>query len=171
MEYQAQIREIPEHTIYFKEYFVSDMAEFFQGLAKQNFLQDLSDRVLLENPAIRLTDPEYNVILYPDGEYKETDVRIEFCDAVTGAGGATSEYGFRTVPRMTVLSVAHRGPYHRLSEAYDFAVRWMEENGYRKAGCPRSSAVDGFWNKKEEEDYLTEMQIPVEKKSAGTPAW
>ncbi len=171
MEYQAQIREIPEHTIYFKEYFVSDMAEFFQGLAKQNFLQDLSDRVLLENPAIGLTDPEYNVILYPDGEYKETDVRIEFCDAVTGAGEDTSEYGFRIVPRMTVLNVAHRGPYHRLSEAYDFAVLWMKENGYRKAGCPRSSAVDGFWNKKEEEDYLTEMQIPVEKKSAETPAW
>lgn len=171
MEYQAQIREIPEHTIYFKEYFVSDMAEFFREMAEHNFLQDLSDRVLSDNPTIGLTDPDYNVILYLDGEYKETDVRIEFCDAVTGAGQDTSEYRFRTVPRMTVLSVAHRGPYHRLSEAYDFAVRWMEENGYRKAGCPRSSAVDGFWNRKQEEDYLTEMQIPVEKKSAGTPAW
>ena len=139
------------------------MNKFFDTLAERNILQELSDKVMLENPKISLTDPDYNVILYIDGEYKENDVQIEFCDAVTVSGKDTDEYKFRTVPAFTALNVLHKGPYNKLSEAYDYAYQWMEENGYRKAGCPRNSAIDGFWNKDCEEDYQTEIQIPINK--------
>lgn len=152
------------HTVYFKEYFIHNMNRFYNDLAKKNFLQELSDRVMLENPKIQLTDPDYNVILFAEGDYKENDVRIEFCDAVTTSGKDTDEYKFRTVPAFTALNVLHRGPYSRLHEAYDYAHRWIEENGYRAVGCPRNSAIDGFWNRECEEDYLTEIQIPVAKR-------
>ena len=163
MEYKTEIREIPEHIVYFKEYFVEDLNVFFENLAKKNFLQELSDKVMEKNSEINLTDPDYNVILFLNGEYKEKDVHIEFCDAVTGFGKNTNEYKFRVVPAFTALNVLHKGPYRKLSEAYAFAYQWMEVNGYQKAGCPRNSAIDGFWNKDSEEDYLTEIQIPVEK--------
>ena len=170
MQYTAEIREIPEHIVYFKEYFVEDLTTFFDSMSKDNFLQDLSDRVLLENPEIELTNPytqseasDYNVLLFADGEYKEKNVRIEFCDAVTAFGKDTDEYKFRAERAFTSLNIPHKGPYSKLAEAYDFAYRWMEQNGYQKSGCPRNSAIDGFWNREREEDYLTEIQIPVKK--------
>jgi len=43
-------------------------------------------------------------------------------------------------------------------------VRWIEENGYAVAGNPRESYIDGVWNGKKEEDWLTEIQIPVFRK-------
>jgi Transcriptional regulator, effector-binding domain/component len=165
MEYKAEIRKIPEHIIYFSEYFVEDMNDFFHALAEKNFLQELSDKVMLENQEIQLTDPDYNVILYMNGEYRERNVQIEFCDAVTDFGKDTKEYRFRTVPAFTALNVLHKGPYKKLSEAYAFADQWMAENGYRKAGNPRNSTIDGCWNRDSEDDYLTEIQIPVEKTS------
>jgi effector-binding domain-containing protein len=165
IEYKAEIREIPEHIIYFKRFFIEDMDLFYKSLSKRNFLQELSDKVMAENRNIELTDPDYNVLLFVDGEYKERDVTVEFCDAVTALGKKTNEYGFRVVPAFTALNVLHKGPNKRLSEAYRFAYQWMQDNGYVKVGCPRNSAIDGFWNKDSEEDYLTEIQIPVEKRS------
>lgn len=163
MKYKAEIRQVPEYLVYCREYYVSDLYEFFREMENSNFLQDLSDRVLKENPGIRLTEPDYNVLVFLDGEFSDNNVRLEFCDAVTGLGVANAEYGFKTVREFTALNILHKGPYRDLNRAYAFADRWMKKNGYRKAGCPRNSAIDGFWNKDREEDYLTEIQIPVEK--------
>jgi|GEM_PF-6997622 len=159
MEYIAFISKIPEHIVYFKEYFVQDINDFFDCMEKRNFLQDLSDKVMSENPEIKLTDS--NVILFKDGEYKEKDVRIEFCNRITACGKDTAEYKFKTVPAFTALNVLHKGPYKKISEAYDYAYKWMEENGYQQDGCPRNRVIDGFWNRGCEEDYITEIQIPV----------
>ena len=163
MDYRAEIREIPAHVIYYKEYFVENLNDFLKAIEGRNILQELSDKVMLENPEIQLTDPDYNVILYADGEFQERNIRIEFCDAVTAMGRDTEEYHFREVPAFTALNVMHKGSNKKLAAAYAFAFQWMRDNGYRKAGSPRNSTIDGFWNRDNEEDYLTEIQIPVEK--------
>lgn len=56
----------------------------------------------------------------------------------------------------------HKGPYTRLGEAY--AMKWIEENEYEVADAPRESYIDGIWNKDSEEEWLTEIQIPIESK-------
>lgn len=166
MAYVADIRLIPEQNVYFKEYLVKSMDAFFDEIAEKNFLQELCDKVMQENPHIRLTDPEYNILVFVDGQYKEEDVRFEFCDAVNVLGKATEEYGFKTLPGFMALSIMHKGPYKKLSEAYSFALQWMDKNGYEQAGCPRNSAIDGFWNRDSEDDYLTEVQIPIKNKKS-----
>jgi len=47
---------------------------------------------------------------------------------------------------------------------YAYAFKWIDENGYKTADHPRESYIDGIWNKENEEDWLTELQIPIEKK-------
>lgn len=163
MAYRAAVKEIPEHIIYFKEYVIEDMEQFYFNLEREKFLQELSDLVLRENPQISLTDPDYNVLLYVDGEFKEKSLRVEFCDAVTGYGKDNDVYKFRKVPSFLAVKVLHKGPYKRLSEAYSYAYQWMAEHGYEQNGNPRNSAIDGFWNREAEADYLTEIQIPVKK--------
>ena len=66
----------------------------------------------------------------------------------------------------TVVSVLHKGVYQALSNAYAFVFKWIEENGYAAADYPRESYIDGIWNKENEEDWLTELQIPIVKKQA-----
>lgn len=39
----------------------------------------------------------------------------------------------------------------------------MEANGYKISGDFRESYIDGVWNKNDENEWLTEIQIPVEK--------
>ena len=37
----------------------------------------------------------------------------------------------------------------------------VEKAGYKLAGSPRFSYIDGIWNKDSEEEWLTEIQIPA----------
>ena len=37
----------------------------------------------------------------------------------------------------------------------------MEERGVKRAGRPRFSYIDGVWNKSDEAEWLTEIQIPL----------
>ena len=38
----------------------------------------------------------------------------------------------------------------------------LEEKGYIVSGLSRECYIDGIWNKESEEDWLTEIQLPVE---------
>ena len=64
----------------------------------------------------------------------------------------------------TAVCVLHKGSYSNLREAYLFATKWIEENGYQILDNPRESYIDGIWNQEKEEDWLTEIQFPVKKK-------
>ena len=160
-QYFAEVRKIPEHIEYFKDYFIEDMQAMYQNMPTTNPFQDLADLVLKENPNIHLTEREYSTLLYVQGEYSDKRVNVQFCDAVTGHGKETSEYGFRTVPEFLAICIKHRGPYSEIGSAYEFAADWISTNGYFQCGCPRNSAIDGYWNRDSEDDYLTEIQIPI----------
>ena len=42
--------------------------------------------------------------------------------------------------------------------------KYIEENEYEICGSIREKYIDGVWNKDREEDWLSEIQIPVRKK-------
>ena len=57
----------------------------------------------------------------------------------------------------------HRGPYNRFRESYAEAFRRIEEMGFRVAGHSRTVYVDGIWNEENPENWLSIIQIPIEK--------
>ena len=69
---------------------------------------------------------------------------------------------FKTLPETKVISIYHKGSYASIGEAYAFLMKYAEQNGYKPAGPSRECYIDGIWNKESEEDWLTELQMPVE---------
>ena len=43
-------------------------------------------------------------------------------------------------------------------------IRYVEENGYEICGNIRENYIDGVWNKDSQEEWLTEIQVPVKKR-------
>lgn len=43
-------------------------------------------------------------------------------------------------------------------------MRYIENHNYEICGPIRESYIDGVWNKDDEKDWLTEIQIPVIKR-------
>lgn len=110
--------------------------------------------------------PEYCFNIYYDDEYKEKDIDVEICEAVTEMKEDTALLKFRKVERVPeAVCVLHKGSYGTLREAYAFAFNWIKDNNYEAADHPRESYIDGIWNKDSEEDWLTELQIPIRTNS------
>ncbi len=106
--------------------------------------------------------PEYCFNIYHDGEYKETDIDVEICEAITEMKQDTDIVKFKIIDKVeTAVCVLHKGPYKSLRNAYIFVFEWIKDNNYEAVDHPRESYIDGIWNKDSEEDWLTEIQVPV----------
>lgn len=156
MKYQVTEKVIPEQIVYIAETVLKNYSDCMQ------WIPSVGQECLSLNPGMTCTDPPYEFCEYPDGEYKETDIRIRHNEAVTSFGKENEQIRFRTLPEAKVLSVYHKGAYDKIGEAYAFLMKYAEQNGYTVAGLARECYIDGIWNKESEEDWLTEIQLPVE---------
>lgn len=158
MNYQAVIKDIPAYTVYSARYTVPNYA------ALDEIMPALGEKVGKANPDLKCIEPGYCFIVYLDGEYRDTNINVEICEAVVSRGKDGDGIVFKDLPAITVVSVLHKGSYASLDIAYAYAIQWVEENGYKIVDHVRESYIDGIWNKKSEADWLTEIQVPVAKK-------
>ncbi|KNZ40492.1 MerR family transcriptional regulator [Acetobacterium bakii] len=158
MNYQAVIKELPECIVYSKRMVIPNYDAYFK------LVPAIGEEVKKANPTLKCAVPEYCFIIYHDGEYKETNIDVEYCEAVTEWGTETDNIKFKKMPSISAVSVMHKGAYDTLGNAYAYVFKWIEENGYIATDSPRESYIDGIWNKENKEDWLTEVQVPVKKK-------
>lgn len=158
MNYQAVIKEIPACTVFSVRRVVPNYA------ALGEIMPTVGAQVAATNPGIRCVEPDYCFNIYHDKEFKEENADVEICQAVTTRGKDSDGVVFKDLPAVTVVSVLHKGAYSKLGQAYAYAVKWVEENGYHIIDNLRESYIDGVWNKDSEDEWLTEIQVPVEKK-------
>ena len=156
MKYQVTEKVIPEKIIYTAQTVLKTYSDLMQWIPL------VGQECLKLNPNIKCADPPYEFCEYLDGEYKETDIRIRHNEAVTEFGKENELIKFKTLPEAKVLSIYHKGSYANIGEAYAFLMKYAEQNGYITAGLTRECYIDGIWNKESEEDWLTEIQLPIE---------
>ena len=65
---------------------------------------------------------------------------------------------------ITEACILFKGFYADFPKTYAVRLKYIEENGYEIAGNIRESYIDGIWNKDDESEWLSEIQIPVRKK-------
>ena len=120
--------------------------------------------LLMEQAGCECAEPEYCFVIYYDEAYKENDIDVEICEAVTEMKENQGDLMFRTLPMVEQAAcVLHKGPYYNLPKAYSTIVQYIEESGYEIIGYQRESYIDGMWNKDDESEWLTEIQFPVRK--------
>lgn len=156
MKYQAAEKLIPRMLVYYAETVLENASDMM------TWVPSVGAECLKLNPGIKCAEPHYEFCEYPDAELREKNIRIRHNEAVTSRGRENDVIRFREIPETKVLSVFHKGPYERLGEAYAFIMNYAERNGYRVSGLARECYIDGIWNKDSEDDWLTEIQLPVE---------
>ena len=107
--------------------------------------------------------PGYCFTIEHNKEYRPTDIDIEYCEQVEEMGTDSSIIQFKrldAVPK--ALCMKHVGPYERFYESFTEAFAYMEQQGYKLAGHPRTCYIDGAWNQEDSEKWLSIIQIPIE---------
>ena len=158
MKYEVIIKELPDYTVYYKEGTVSDFKDIV------GFILSSGEECKAINPNIKCIEPDYCYVSYLDGEYREHDMKIRYAQAVECTGVDSGTIKFEKLTPIESACVYHKGSYSTLNEAYSFLLKWVSENGYEIAEAIRERYIDGMWNKEDENDWLTEIQIPIKKK-------
>lgn len=151
------VKTIPETTVAAMKTRIESYDRLFDVMPKMG--------ALMEKASCECALPEYCFTNYLEPGYKDEDVLVEICESVTAAKEETGGLYFRTLPEIQAACIYHKGSYGALSESYEVVLKYIEENGYEIAGSIRESYIDGIWNQEDESGWLTEIQIPVRKKS------
>lgn len=157
MDYQAIIKVLPECNVFSVKKVIKNYDEYFY------LIPAIGEKVASKYPDLKCITPDYCFVKYLDGEYKEKDIAIEYCQAIEKLEDDFDDVVFKKIPSVTAVSVMHKGPYSTISKAYSFIMKWIEDNGYSITDYPRENYIDGIWNKENDEDWLTEIQVPIKK--------
>lgn len=157
MKYEVVIKELPDYTIYYKEGVIKDFSKI------TDFILSSGEECRKTNPNIKCITPDYCYVNYLDGEYKESDIKIRYAQAVTEMGIPNETIKFEKLKPVEAACIYHKGSYDRLGEAYGFIVKWIKDNGYEITESIRERYIDGIWNKENPEEWLTEIQVPIKK--------
>lgn len=156
MKYQVTVKEIPAAIVYYTEVKVKNFPEMM------TLIPELGAECMELNPGIKCANPPYEFCEYPDEEHKEENITIRHNEAVEKFGKESERIKFKEIPAVKVLSIFHKGSYDEIGEAYAYIMKYAEENGYKVNGLARECYIDGIWNKESVEDWLTEIQLPIE---------
>lgn len=153
-DYEVLIKKLPEVIVVSKRLVIASHGDLFTVMPEMG-------EIMAELGCVCAV-PEYCFNIYHDGEYKEHNIDVEVCEAVTKMQDNAKGLVFKKIPEVqTAACMFHKGSYANLPKAYLALTSWMENNGYEPYGLPRESYVDGIWNKNSEEEWLTEIQFPI----------
>lgn len=62
-----------------------------------------------------------------------------------------------------MASAIHKGPFETIGQTYAQMHEWFRHNGYRHGGLTREIYHKGDWQTDNPEEYITELQFPIEK--------
>lgn len=155
-DYKIILKEIPETIIAYMRSIIPNYSCLTELAAKMNGE--------MEKLGCERMNPEYCFNVYYDGEYSEENIDVEVCEAITELKCDTDKIKFKVMPKVeSAACILHKGSYLDLPKAYETGIKWIEKNNYKIIDNPREYYIDGIWNKDSEEDWLTEIQFPIEK--------
>ena len=155
LSHPVLIKTIPETTVAAMKTRIESYDRLFEVMPKMG--------AIMESVGCECAVPEYCFTNYLESGYKNEDILVEICESVTAAKEEREGLYFRTLPEIQAACIFHKGSYGTFSESYEAVLKYIEENGYEIAGAIRESYIDGVWNKDDEDEWLSEIQVPIRK--------
>lgn len=102
--------------------------------------------------------------IYHDPEYREQDTDVEALIPIPNSITlAHPRLRIRDLAGILVASLIRPGPYNDFHPAYQALTGWTQANGYHITGPNREIYLRGPWEGIASDEFVTEIQFPVEK--------
>lgn len=150
------IKTIPETIVAAMKTRIESYDRLFDAMPKMG--------AVMESVGCECALPAYCFTNYLEPVYKDEDILVELCESVTAVKKERDGLYFKVMPSVQAACIFHRGSYNTFSESYETVLKFIEENGYEIAGAIRESYIDGIWNKDDESQWLSEIQVPIKKR-------
>lgn len=142
---------------------VAGLRDFISGYTEQGPLWEELVSYINENHG-KIVPP--CIAIYYDNKGSESLVDAEVLESISGDLKGNERITVRYLESVEAACVVHKGSYGKLGQAYNALSAWIEEKDLKIAGPQRELYLKGEWDSDSEEEYITEIQIPVVKKEA-----
>ncbi|MBH1942510.1 GyrI-like domain-containing protein [Mobilitalea sibirica] len=88
---------------------------------------------------------------------------VEVAEPITKAFESNEKIAVYELPAVEKMAcIVHKGPFSTIGKTFDALFSWIKENGYSKIGPIREIYHKGEWETNDTNEYITELQIPIE---------
>lgn len=153
------------YDIVIKETAPSKIASIRDRISTYNAQGDLWNELAqyLDEHHVKIIAPCYAI--YHDHGFKEKDIDTEVVETVAEFGPGSDRIKFRILEGVKEMAcVIHKGPYESLHLAYNAVSVWLEKNKYQITGPVRECYLKGNWDEPDPNQWITELQFPVDRK-------
>jgi effector-binding domain-containing protein len=103
------------------------------------------------------------IAIYHDTKLRDRDIPVEAAAPIYERIDSDERVWVYELPAIEKMACAvHRGSFATLGQAYNALLEWIEKNGYQIVGSTREVYLQ-YERGKDQSQYLTEVQVPVEK--------
>jgi len=156
INYNVLIKPIPSYQVFSLRRIVSDY--YAEGL----LWKELS--AFADKHSIPVSSNTFTI--YHDMDYREKDVDMEICAPVARMGENKNGFVYRNTEPVPIMACTMvYGSFENIAGAFLAFANWLQEhNQYKMAGTSRQIVHRGPWNEENPDKYLTEIQIPLNKR-------
>ncbi|MCP1103625.1 DNA-binding transcriptional MerR regulator [Aequitasia blattaphilus] len=156
INYNVSIKAIPSFQVFSLRRRVPDY--YSEGFLWKEMAKYAGDH--------NLSISEQTFTIYHDLDYREKDVDIEICAPVAKIGEDGDGFTYRRTEAIPIMACTMvYGSFENIAGAFLTFAEWLQEhNQYEMAGASRQIVHRGQWNEEDPEKYLTEIQVPLQKK-------
>ena len=117
----------------------------------------------VEKLGIECSVPDYCYIEYLEQGYHEENIKVNICQAIQKTKAKSDIISYEDKNEQLAACIYHKGSYAKFPESYQAILKYIEDNNYKICGNIREVYIDGVWNKDSEDEWLSEIEIPVKK--------
>lgn len=129
--YTVEIAELPQCIVLCRRGVLTSYQEM------SNFIVSAEAEYQKANPQGEFVLPPYCFVEYFSDGYQEKDIELEYFKAVVSEGKETANIKFRHLEKRKAVCVRHKGSFDDIRDAYAFAAKWIDSNGYWTATYAR----------------------------------
>lgn len=128
------IKEIPEAIVCTMKHRIKSYDALFELMPQMGAQMEMLD--------CKCAQPAYCFTHYLESGYKEEDILVEICEAVTEKKQDSGDIVFKVLPKVPMAAcIFHKGSYDTLHKSYAILLQYIEENGYAICGNIRESYI------------------------------
>lgn len=156
--YAISLKELPTYTVCTLRTRVTDTAHI-PPVFSAHF-----NEMKKQYPQFSLVTPNYCCVTFTDTSHRDTDIEVEYSEAVTKPLENKTGFVFKNLVGGTFACVEHSGSYENIASAYAALFKWLAVSDYQMVGAVRERFIHGAWDRKNEADWLFEVQVPIQLK-------
>ncbi|MGN1398687.1 MAG: MerR family transcriptional regulator [Erysipelotrichaceae bacterium] len=119
---------------------------------------------LMEEAGCKCSQDDYCFTCYCQKPQPDQKIEVMVCQKIDSYQKDVEGLLFKEFDSEQMATIYHKGSYNSLAKSYNKLIDYLTVNELEITSDIREVYIDGIWNKDDESQWLTQIQIPVGKK-------